>query len=126
WPKSTLFGVIPELQDIKTIKPGERFDIKPWESYRGSIPTPKLYGSGNYTLISVALFTFNTHTENVNADEILWSKPLQITVLPENTQTEAYSSMQNSPEFPFVIPVFLASIASLIAFYRIKFRSHIM
>ena len=42
----------------------------------------------------------------------LWSQPIDITILQE----------EKVPEFPFAIPVLIASITSLIIFYRMEFK----
>jgi hypothetical protein len=110
WPPYTTVAYIPEYHGIKTLKPGEQFGARPWTTPTGptSYPPPIiLSASGNYTVLSVASLTFDTHTERIDSLEPVWSKPLQITVVPE---------------FPLAVPIFLVSIASLIVFYRIKFR----
>ncbi len=106
WPNSQL-ACIPEFLGKNTLQPGEHLSEQPWVA---SMLPPRVYTSGNYTVVSVAVFTFGTHTNNLDSVEPLWSKPLQITILPEKV-----------PEFPFAIPVFIISIASLIVFYRMKF-----
>ncbi|MGI0102892.1 MAG: hypothetical protein ACREA7_09920 [Nitrosotalea sp.] len=70
----------------------------PGESY-GQIIT--LHTTGNYTIKSIASFG------DTSKQIILWSEPIQIKVVPE---------------FPFAAPVFIISIASLIIFYRMKFK----
>lgn len=108
WPNSQL-ACIPEFLGKVTLQPGEHINVQPWVA---SMLPPSLHTSGNYTVVSVALFSFGVY--NPNSVESLWSKPLQITILPEKV-----------PEFPFAITIFLASITSLILFYRIKFQNHI-
>lgn len=105
WPQSTIVAFIPEFHGMTTLEPREQFGTQPW----GPNIFPKLSIPGNYTVTSVALFTFNTHTESSDSLQPLWSKSLQITILPEKV-----------PEFPFTIPVFLVSITSLIVFYRMR------
>ena len=63
---------------------------------------------GNYTIITGASLGVYDNTTKL-VDGYVWSKPLQITVLPEKV-----------PEFPFAIPILLISIASMIVFYRMK------
>ncbi len=116
WPQSTRIGWVPEYSGIKTsLKPGEHFSGKPWGvTLRPDIfpPTIRLSDPGNYTVISIGLFTFNTtHSVTAGNLEPIWSKPLQITILPEKV-----------PEFPFAVPILLISITSLIVFYRIRIR----
>lgn len=111
WPQHTVIGWIPEFSGIKTLKPGEHFGAQPWGVTLGQDYFPhaiKLLVPGNYTATSVGLFTFDT-THSVTADKLepVWSKPIQITVIPE---------------FPFAILILLISITSLIVFHRIKFR----
>lgn len=116
WPKSQL-ACIPEFSSKKTLQPGEHFSVQPWGSRSGNvILPPSLDNPGNYTVISVAVFTFDTSSRGLSSVEPIWSKPLQITVLPEKYVETAI------PEFPFAIPVLVISIVSVIIFYRIKFR----
>jgi hypothetical protein len=88
WPAITTIGVAMELHSIETIKAGEHLGKSTWD---GKPPSaPKLYAPGRYTVESVALFTFNIQTNSYGIREPvwplqpLWSKPLQITVLPES------------------------------------------
>src|SRR5574337_59977 len=60
--------------------------------------------AGNYTISSVGDFYVNDYTSH---RVFLWSKPIQITVVPE---------------FPFAIPVFIIGIGSLVIFYRVRFK----
>lgn len=60
---------------------------------------------GNYTVRSIAIFGDTSHNSI-----LLWSEPLQITILPEKV-----------PEFPVAIPILLISIILAITFYRMKF-----
>lgn len=71
------------------------------ESYGQNIV---LSSPGNYTIMSIASFG------NIPSQTVLWSKPIEISVVPE---------------FPFAIPVLLLSITSLIVFYRMKFRMNL-
>ena len=93
WPENTNLGIIEENYGIKTIRPGEHLSKKPWGndnftymSYE--MPLPQLHVSGKYTVVSMALFTFNMttdsrgHREPTGLTTQLWSKPIQITVLP--------------------------------------------
>ncbi len=125
WPPHARVGWIPEFGGTKTLKPGEHFSAKPWTITQGwNYPPLRLDAPGNYTVISVGLFKFNTtNIVGVYHPYAVWSKPIQITVLPESyVQNETSPAPPKAPEFPFAIPVLLASIASLIIFYRIKFR----
>lgn len=86
WPQYATAAYIPEFHGIKTLKPGEQFGVRPWTTPTGPIfdpPPIRVYAPGNYTVISVTTFTFDTNTNRLNSMEPLWSKPLQITVLPE-------------------------------------------
>ena len=106
WPQSTIVGYIPEYGGIKTLKPGEQFGARPWTTPTGPMYDPfpiKIYAPGNYTVISLATLTFDTHTQMISSLEPLWSKPLQITVVPEfssattlvtGNQTTNQSSLQ--------------------------------
>ena len=110
WPQSNWIAYIPEFQGVKTLKPGEQFSARPWAAPTSPFPNGpsiSLSSPGNYTAISVATLTFNTGTSNIGSLEPVWSKPLHITVVPE---------------FPLASIVFLASVTSVILFYRIKFR----
>lgn len=52
------------------------------------MPLPQLHVPGKYIVVSMALFTFNMttnshgHREPTGLTTQLWSKPIQITVLP--------------------------------------------
>ncbi|HET7336706.1 MAG TPA: hypothetical protein VFJ23_02315 [Candidatus Nitrosotalea sp.] len=72
------------------------------ESYGQNIA---LYTPGNYTIISIASFDYMSKTI------VLWSKPLEIIILPEKV-----------PEFPFAVPILLIGIVSVMGFYSIRFR----
>ncbi len=65
---------------------------------------------GNYTIATVARLLGDVN--GTCSMVYLWSQPVQLTILPP----------EKVPEFPFAIPVFIISIASLIIFYRMKFR----
>ena len=96
WPQYA--WACPLFAQGMTLKPNTH---TPGESYGQNIT---LYTPGNYTIVSIASFGYMSKTV------VLWSKPVQIAILPEKI-----------PEFPFAIAVFLASITSMIVFYRIKF-----
>jgi hypothetical protein len=67
---------------------------------------------GIYYVKSMINFNYRADQTSEHSKTItLWSKPLQITVLPEN-----------APEFSFAVPVLLIGILSTIVFYRMKFR----
>ena len=76
---------------------------------------------GNYTILSMAFIKFDSN-DIVGFHGIpLWSKPLQITILPEKyMQNETNTSIQKIPEFPFAIPILLISVISILAFYKMK------
>ena len=59
-----------------------------------------LTAPGNYTITSIASFD-----GSAGSNLSLWSKPLQITVLPEKV-----------PEFPLAIPVLVLSITSMLIY----------
>ncbi|MDE1763898.1 MAG: hypothetical protein KGH88_06605, partial [Thaumarchaeota archaeon] len=119
WPKINGIGFIPEWHDVVKIKPGEDFIEHQWRP--GSTLYTQIREPGNYTVRSVAFFTFDAHTKYMNSVQPLWSKPLQITVLPEKyVENETDSSMPNAPEFPFAVPVLLISAISAIVFSRMK------
>lgn len=93
WPTITRIGTLQEFYGIETIRPGEHLSEKPWDngnfthiSYE--MPLPQLHAPGKYTVVSMALFTFNMTTNSQGYREPtglttqLWSKPIQITVLP--------------------------------------------
>jgi hypothetical protein len=71
--------------------------------------SPHLEIPGNYTIVSIALITLDTKATTFKSLQPLWSKPIQITVLPEKT-----------PEFQTVLAVFILCIVSAIIFVRIK------
>ncbi|HYL65800.1 MAG TPA: hypothetical protein VEU72_01450 [Nitrosopumilaceae archaeon] len=88
WPQSTGVVCVPEFHGNITLEPGEQFGTQPW----GPNIFPQLSIPGNYTLTSVALFSFNTNAESWVSIESLWSKPIQITILPEKyVQNETVS-----------------------------------
>lgn len=112
WPNSQL-TCIPEFYGKKILQPGEHISIRPWGVTFApySFLQPKLSVPGNYTVMSVAVLTFDMNPKNIGSVEPLWSEPLQIVVLPEKV-----------PEFPFAVPMLLIGFVSVIVFYRIKFR----
>lgn len=81
WPKFDGIGFTPEWHGIVTIKPGEHLVEHAWGP-RFTL-YPQIHEPGNYIVRSVAFFTFDTHTKYMNSVQPLWSKPIQITVLPE-------------------------------------------
>lgn len=93
WPENTNLMIIEENYDVETIRSGEHLDEKPWgngkfTSLMYAMPLPQLHVPGKYTVVSMALFTFNLttnsqgHREPTGLTTQLWSKPIQITVLP--------------------------------------------
>jgi hypothetical protein len=77
---------------------------------------------GNYTLLSAIWMRFDSNNSSY-IGIALWSKPLQITVLPEQyVQNETVSTIPKIPEFPFAVPVLIIGLVSLLVFYRIKFK----
>ncbi len=106
WPNSQV-ACVPELTGKKTLQPSEHISVQPWgESLvpHYIIPSPSLYNPGKYTVLAVAVFTFNPDSKSLGPIESLWSKPLQITVLPEfpstttlvtENQTTNQSSLQD-------------------------------
>ncbi len=93
WPKITRVGILQEFYGVETIRPGEHLSEKPWGSGNFThlpyeMPLPQLHVPGKYTIVSMALFTFNMtinsqgHKEPTGPTTQLWSKPIQITVLP--------------------------------------------
>lgn len=123
WPNSGIASY-PEFQGKKTLKPGEHISEQPWglTSAPNIFPnTIRLSSPGNFTAISVAIFRFTTPLENSDSVVPLWSKPLQITILPEEyIQNETNSSMVKIPEFPVTIPILAISLIFLLVFYRMK------
>ncbi len=107
WPNSQM-ACIPEFYGKQTLQPGEHISVPPWVV---SMLPPKVYASGNYTVLSVAVFAFGTQVNSLSSAEHLWSKPLRITILPEKI-----------PEFPFAVSILLASFVSVIVSYRIRIR----
>lgn len=93
WPKITRVGILQEFYGVETIGPGEHLSEKPWGygKFTGAVqdmPLPQLQVPGKYTVMSMALFTFNMTTDNqghrepIGSTTQLWSKPIQITVVP--------------------------------------------
>ncbi len=109
WPKSQM-GCIPQFIGKATLLPGDHFRVTPWETSSGHVVSPpSLDAPGTYTIISVAAFTFDSDFYGQGQVESLWSKPLQITVLPEKV-----------PEFPIALLIMLIGVASAVVFYKIK------
>ncbi len=86
WLQHTTIGWVPEFAGTKTLKPGEHFGARAWTT--PTVPefdqSPiRLDAPGNYTAISVATITIDTNTTHIDPVGVLWSKPLQIIVLPE-------------------------------------------
>jgi hypothetical protein len=93
WPENTRLIQILEFYGVETIRSGEHLSEKPWGMGNFThrfydMPLPQLHVPGKYTVVSLALFTFNTdtdsrgHKEPIGHVQPLWSKPIQITVLP--------------------------------------------
>ncbi|CUR52290.1 protein of unknown function [Nitrosotalea devaniterrae] len=93
WPENTNLMAILEFYGVETIRPGEHLGEKPWGHGNFTylmykMPLPQLHVPGKYTVVSMALFTFNMttdghgHREPTGLTTQLWSKPIQITVLP--------------------------------------------
>ena len=100
WPNSQV-ACIPELTGKKTLQPGEHANVQPWDSqmFPNAIPHPRLYDPGNYTVLSVALFSFDTNTGNLSSVEPLWSQPLHITISSEKyTQNKTDSTNSTMPK----------------------------
>lgn len=114
WPQSTTVAYIPEYAGVKALKPGEHFGVKPWTTPTGPMYDPFpiiLTAPENYTALSVVSFKFEPKPDGSDSYVSLWSKPVQITILPEKI-----------PEFPFTGPILLASFVSVVAFYRIGLK----
>jgi hypothetical protein len=67
------------------------------------------------------------HVNNVNPSSLAQFLPDTVRVLNYDTAKlqqylPNFTSYSSVPEFPFAIPVFIISVASLIIFYRMKFR----
>lgn len=63
WPKITHIGILQEFYGVEKITPGEHLSEKPWGNGNFAhllyeMPLPQLHVPGNYTVVSVALFTF--------------------------------------------------------------------
>lgn len=93
WPENANFGILQEFYGVETIMPGEHLSEKPWGKGNFThllyeMPLPQLHVPGKYTVKSIAYFTFNMTTDNrghrgpTGLTQQLWSKPLQITILP--------------------------------------------
>ncbi len=93
WPENTNLIAFLEINGVETIRPGEHLSAKPWGNGNFTqmpheMPLPQLHVPGKYTVVSMALFTFNMttdsrgHIEPTGLTTQLWSKPVQITVLP--------------------------------------------
>ncbi len=98
WPNSQVV-CIPEFYGTKTLHPGERISILPWRVTFApySFLQPKLSIPGNYTVMSVAILTFDMNPKNIRFVEPLWSKPISISILPEvYLQNETNSTNQTS------------------------------
>ena len=109
WPQYTGIAYIPEFHGIKTLKPGEQFGVRPWTAPTAPIfdPLPIVLSTpGNYTVISVTTLTFDIPSQMVFSLEPLWSKPLQITVLPEKyvqNETSPVMITQVELDSPFAL-----------------------
>ena len=93
WPENTNLIDFLEINGVETITPGEHLSEKPWGNGNFTnmpyeMPLPQLHVPGKYSVVSMALFTFNMttnsrgHREPTGLTTQLWSKPIQITVLP--------------------------------------------
>lgn len=123
----------PSLSQAVTMEPWTEVTLRPGitleENYSYQNLNPiKLTIPGKYDVRSVAYLTIYDKEKQslkdafLNSTYILRSKPLQITILPENYENETNSSMTKISEFSFAVPILLVSITSLILLYRIKFR----
>ena len=92
WPENTNLGIIEEIYGVETIMPGEHLSAKPWGNGNFThmpyeMHLPQSHVPGKYTVVSMALFTFNMttdsrgHREPTGLTTQLWSKPVQITIL---------------------------------------------
>ena len=92
WPENTNLIAFLEINGVETITPGEHLSAKPWGNGNFTqmpyeMPLPQLHVPGKYTIVSMALFTFNMTTDNRGHREPtglttqLWSKPIQITIV---------------------------------------------
>jgi hypothetical protein len=93
WPENANFGILQEFYGVETIRPGEHLNEKPWGNGNFThllyeMPLPQLHVPGEYIVKSAAYFTFNMTTDNrghrapTGLTQQLWSKPIQIAVLP--------------------------------------------
>jgi hypothetical protein len=108
-----------------TIKPSSQYPPSSNTNYNLDNPNPifttldnpnpifttELNTPGKYTVYTSApIFVYDENMVQLGGG-LLWSKPLQITVLAEKI-----------PEYPFAVPVLIISFVSLLIFYRIKFK----
>ncbi len=93
WPENANLIDFLEINGVETIRPGEHLSEKPWGNGNFTympheMPLPQIHVPGKYTVVSMALFTFNMttdsrgHREPTGLTTQLWSKPISITVLP--------------------------------------------
>lgn len=98
----------------ETIGPGNAVTDPNCRPSADNYPIPassiRINTPGTYHITSFAYFTIHDNVAPTSFQS-LWSKPVQITVLPERI-----------PEFSFTIPILLTSFISVILFYRIRFR----
>lgn len=99
WPNTQL-ACIPEFGGTKILQPGEHLNEQPWgfTMQPNVFPSPKLSLPGNYTAVSVAVFRFDTHTKNLGSVETLWSKPIQITILPVEQMDNPTNSLRTNQD----------------------------
>jgi len=124
WPRSQI-ACIPEFTGKKTLQPGEHLSIRPYGSGASNIPfSPIIATPGNYTILSVAAFSFNVDSTNYfDSIESVWSTPMQITVgnyVENYVENQTDSSMEKIPEFPLVIPILMAGIMAILILHRMK------
>ncbi|MBI3622559.1 hypothetical protein HY212_00575 [Candidatus Pacearchaeota archaeon] len=97
----------------ETIGPSMAITIPDCRPSVGQYPTVpsiiQISKPGTYNMTSFAYFTIRDWNSPISFGS-LWSKPLQITVLPEKV-----------PEFPVAYFVLIISTAMLIVIYRIKY-----
>lgn len=103
---------VPEWPDIigTELKPGQSImvheDPISVMSNLSNSPLPP----GNYTMKVFARVIGDVGGTCTTV--FLWSQPVDLTILPP----------EKIPEFPFVIPILMISIISVIIFYKVKFR----
>lgn len=108
----------------ETIGPDNAIAESDCRTTADNYPTPvlpvKIDIPGTYIITSFAYFTIHDNRSPVSF-EPLWSKPIQIIVLPQNNlQNESISHMSKIPEFPFVSIMLAFGIVSVVVIYRIR------